>query len=209
MSDFLFPTLRGLSYPIGKTPHWKTLQNQTISGVKKFVQLYTYPYYEFTLSFDYLSDENSQSDDIHTLAGFYNRVGGAGVDFLYADPLFEDNTVSMQAFGDTDGSKSVFQLVHSYGGFVEPIFGILEHPQIFKKNNSTNVVTTLTEGTDYSISSMGVVTLKSTISSGFTLLWTGKWYYRCHFAEDETTLEQIFYGGWSLDELTLESIKVD
>ena len=90
MSDLLFPTLRGLTYPIGKTPHWKTLQTQTVSGVKKFVQMYTYPYYELNLKFNYLGDENSQADDIHTLAGFYNKMGGASVDFLYADPLFED-----------------------------------------------------------------------------------------------------------------------
>ena len=208
MSDLLFPTLRGLTYPIGKTPHWKTLQNQTISGVKKFVQLYTYPYYEFTLSFNYLSDENSQNDDIRTLAGFYNRVGGAGVDFLYADPLFEDNTVEMQKFADTDGETKKWQLTHEVGGFIEPIFGILEHPQIFSKEGS-NTPVELTEGTDYTINSWGVVTFNIAPSDGKTLYWTGKWYYRCHFAQDEAALEQIFFGGWALEELILESIKVD
>ena len=209
MSELIFPTLRGLTYPITNTPHWKTLQTQTISGVKKFVQLYTYPYYSFTLRFNYLSDINSQTDDIHTLAGFYNQVGGAGVDFLYADPLFEDNTVALQPIADTDGETKVFQLVHTYGGFTEPIFGIYEHPQIFLKNKSTDAITTMVEGTDYEINTMGIVTFDTAPSDGYTLLWTGKWYYRCHFAEDEAELEQIFYGGWSLDELTLESIKVD
>ena len=209
MSDLLFPTLRGLTYPIVKTPHWKTLQNQTISGVKKFVQLYTYPYYSFTLSFNYLSDTNSQADDIHKLAGFYNRVGGASVDFLFADPLFEDNTVTLQAFGETNGSSTIFQLAHTYGGFTEPVFGILEHPELYMKNKSTSAITNLTENADYTIDSTGLVTFNRAPINGYILLWTGKWYYRCHFAEDETELEQIFYGGWSLDELTLESIKVD
>jgi hypothetical protein len=209
VNDLLFPTLRGLAYPIIKTPHWKTLQTQTISGVKKFIQLYTYPYYSFTLTFNYLGDTNSQTDDIHTLAGFYNSVGGAGVDFLYADPLFEDNTVALQPIADTDGETKEFQLVHTYGGFTEPVFGIFEHPKIFKKNKNTDDITELVEGTDYEINSLGLVTFNSAPSDGYTLLWTGKWYYRCHFAEDETELEQIFYGGWSLDELTLESIKVD
>ena len=209
MSDLLFPTLRGLAYPIGKTPHWKTLQTQTISGVKKFIKLYTYPYYEFKLNFNYLNDINSQTDDIHTLAGFYNKVGGAGVDFLYADVLFEDNTVTLQPFGDTDGETTVWQLTHTYGGFTEPIFGIFQHPRIFSKNKTTDVITELTEGTDYEINSMGTVTFNTAPADGSVLLWTGKWYYRCHFANDEAELEQIFYGGWSLEELTLESIKVD
>jgi hypothetical protein len=209
VSDLLFPTLRGLAYPITKTPHWKTLQTQTISGVKKFLQLYTYPYYSFTLKFNYLSDMNSQTDDIHTLASFYNRVGGAGVDFLYADPLFENNTVNAQVVGEGDGVTKVWQLNHTYGNFTEPVFGILESPKLFLQNISTEEITDLVENTDYTINSMGLVTLTNALSNGYALLWTGKWYYRCHFAEDEAELEQIFYGGWSLDELTLESIKVD
>lgn len=209
MSELLFPTLRGLTYPIQKIPHWKTLQNQTVSGVKKFVQFYTYPYYELRLSFNYLSDTDSQADDIHTLAGFYNQMGGASVDFLYADPLFENNTVTAQVFGSGDGETKSYQLVHTYGGFTEPIFGIYEPPTIYLKNNDTEAVSELTEGTDYTVTSLGLVTLNNAPSVGYSLLWTGKWYYRCHFANDEAELEQIFYGGWALDELVLESIKVD
>ena len=210
MSDLLFPTLRGLTYPIGKTPHWKTLQTQTVSGVKKFVQMYTYPYYELNLKFNYLGDDNSQADDIHTLAGFYNKMGGASVDFLFADPLFENNTVTMQEFGITDGMTTKWQLVHNYGGFLEPVFGILEKPTLYMREDETGNITALIEGTHYSLSSTGMVTaLTNTPSPGYTLYWTGKWYYRCHFANDEAELEQIFYGGWALDELVLESIKVD
>ena len=206
MSDLLFPTLRGLTYPIGKTPHWKTLQTQTVSGVKKFVQMYTYPYYELNLKFNYLGDEDSQADDIHTLAGFYNKMGGASVDFLFADPLFENNNVTMQPFAYGDGETTVFQLAHSIGGFTEPIFGLLETPTIYKRNDSSG---TVTEITSFGSSSTGLISLGSAPDEGYTLLWTGKWYYRCHFANDEAELEQIFYGGWALDELVLESIKVD
>ena len=209
MSELLFPTLRGLTYPIGKKPCWKTLQNQTISGVKKFLQLYTYPYYEFNLTFNYLNDINKQNDDIHTLAGFYNKVGGAGVDFLYADVLFEDNTVTSQEFGNGDDETTVFQLMHTYGGFTEPVFGIIEPPEIYLKDNNTGVNTPLVEGTDYEVSTTGLVTFVTAPATDFTLMWSGKWYYRCHFQNDEAELEQIFYGGWALEELILESIKVD
>ena len=210
MSDLLFPTLRGLTYPIGKTPHWKTLQTQTVSGVKKFVQMYTYPYYELNLKFNYLGDENSQADDIHRLAGFYNKMGGAGIDFLFADPLFEDNRVTDQPFAITDGVATSWQLAHTYGGFTEPIFGIIEKPTLYMINNDTGERINLTEGEHYYVSSEGTVVCPlGAPVAGFTLYWTGKWYYRCHFANDEAELEQIFYGGWALDELVLESIKVD
>lgn len=211
MSELLFPTLRGLTYPIQKIPHWKTLQNRTVSGVKKFVQLYTYPYYEFRLSFSYLGDTDSQSDDIHTLAGFYNKMGGAGVDFLYADPLVEPNSVKDQEFGITDGITNEWQLVRNYGGFVEPVFGILEAPVIYAREDSTGTIIPLVSGTHYTLTSTGlfILQLEGIVPFGYRLFWTGKWYYRCHFAEDEAELEQIFYGGWALEELTLESIKVE
>ena len=210
MSDLLFPTLRGLTYPIGKTPHWKTLQTQTVSGIKKFVRMYTYPYYELNLKFNYLGDEDSQADDIHTLAGFYNKMGGASVDFLFADPLFEPNTVTKQEFAHGDGVTTAFQLMRSYGGFVEPVFGILEHPTIYMLDESTGTEYQLEENTHYYINSLGVFSSAlGAPSIDNVFYWTGKWYYRCHFANDEAELEQIFYGGWALDELVLESIKVD
>ena len=78
MSDLLFPTLRGLQYPIYKIPTWNTIKSRTATGQPTYLQMYTYPWYSFKLSFFYLGDTNSESDDIHTLVGFYNRVGGAG-----------------------------------------------------------------------------------------------------------------------------------
>lgn len=209
MSDLLFPTLRGLSYPIQKIPHWKTLQTQSVSGVKKFVSLYTYPYYEFKLTFNYLGDEDSQNDDIHTLAGFYNKMGGAGQDFLFADPLFENNTVTMQEFyvkGQSSDWSSP-HLMRSYGGFMEPVFGIIEAPVVYYQEAGSSTPIELTPDYDYFYDSTGSIYVVDGLQDGDKLLWSGKWYYRCHFAEDVAELEQIFYGGWALEELTLESVK--
>ena len=118
VSDLLFPTLRGLTYPIGKTPCWNTIVQESISGVKKFLQCYTYPYYTLTLSFSYLSDRNIMMDDIHTLMSFYNQLGGAGQDFLFADPLFEDKSSRLieEGFGKripipVEGAILLFQNV--------------------------------------------------------------------------------------------------
>jgi hypothetical protein len=200
MSDLIFPTLRGLQYPIKKTPHWNTLQNQTVVGVKKFVSLYTYPYYEFALSFSYLSDENKESDDIHTLGAFYNNVGGAGKDFLFADPLFEPNDVTDQIFATGNGTSKEFRLLRSYGGFIEPVFGVIGTAIITVNGTVVN---------DVSVSDKGLVTFASAPADGSIIKWSGRWAYRCHFKEDSAELEQIFYGGWSLEEIVLESIKLE
>ena len=200
MSDLLFPTFRGLSYPIGKTPHWNTIIQESIGGVKKFLQCYTYPYYTFNLSFSYLSDEDLRQDDVHTLMAFYNQLGGAGQDFLYADPLFEDNRCIKQKFGVGDGVTKSFRLVHQFGNYVEPVFGIANKPHIFLNNAET---------TAFTWDKQGLITFTNAPADGAILAWTGRWFYRCHFQNDEAEFEQIFMGGWSLDELVLESIKLE
>lgn len=204
MSDLLFPTLKGLTYPITKVPHWNTLQNQTISGVKKFLQMYTYPYYEIKLSFSYLGDENSKTDDIHSLLSFYNQLGGAGQDFLFADPYFEDNSVDKLQFGEGDGTSTSFRLLRAYGDTVEPVFGISQAPTIYIRQGGI-----LTEATNYTWDKTGLITFETAPPLNSSLLWSGNWFYRCHFQSDEAEFNQIFQGGWELEELVLESIKLE
>jgi uncharacterized protein (TIGR02217 family) len=189
-----------LQYPIGKTPHWNTIVQESISGVKKFLQCYTYPYYTFTLSFSYLSDYDLKHDDVHTLMSFYNQLGGAGQDFLYADPLFEDNRCVRQKFGVGDGNATAFRLVHQYGNFIEPVFGLNNKPVIYINNVAT---------TAFTWDKQGLITFDTAPSAGAVLSWTGRWFYRCHFQNDEAEFQQIFMGGWDLDEIILESIKLE
>src|SRR5574344_419347 len=207
MSDSIFPTLKGLTYPINKTPHLNTLQNRSITGLPKYFSLYTYPYYDLKLSFSHLEDDGSVDCDIQTLMSFYNNMGGAGSDFLFADPLFEDNTVTNETFGGGDGVHTSFRLTHTYGTFAEPVFGIISAPTIYSTINGTT--TTLTVNTDYTWTTKALITFTAAPTSGAVLSWSGSWYYRCHFKNDEEEFRQIFYGGWDLEELEMESMKLE
>jgi len=199
MSDLIFPNLRGLTYPIGKTPNWSTITQRSMTGIPKFFQQYTYPYYTLKLQFEYLSDDNDQSDDIHSLMGFYNRNGGAGQDFLFADSLFENNTVNNQLFGVGDGITTQFRLTKNFGGFIEPVFGLVAAPVITKNGLTTSSFTWDTHA---------LITFATAPAIGAQLKWSGYWYYRCHFKNDTSDFEQIFSGIWDLQELDLESVKI-
>jgi uncharacterized protein (TIGR02217 family) len=213
MSDYIFPSnLRGLQYPITETENWNTIKTRSASGTQNFISLYTYPWHSIKLSFSYLSDTDSQLSDIQTLMGFYNKVSGAGQDFLFAFPpdpagqTINSNSVSNQAFGTGDGVSTNFRLTRSYGDFAEPIFGVLMTPVITSTVNG--VTTVLTVNTDFTWTTEALITFTTAPVSGAILLWNGEWYHRCHFKDDTSEFQQIFYGGWSLDELTLESIKL-
>lgn len=206
MSDSLFPTLKGLTYPISKTPTWNTVKNKTVTGLPTFIQCYTYPWYNFKLQFSYLEDTNDRADDIQSLMGFYNNVGGAGQDFLFADMKFENNSVTNQTFGSGDGTSTEFRLARSYGAFAEPVFGILINPVI--TSTLYDVTTTMRVDVDFTWSTQALITFTSPPAKHSILKWTGDWYYRCHFKEDTSEFVQMFYNGWSLDELNLESMKL-
>jgi hypothetical protein len=199
MSDLIFPTLRGLTYPITKTPNHSTITQRGLTGIPKFLQLYTYPYYTLKMVFEYLEDTNDQDDDIHALMGFYNRLGGAGQDFLFADTKFENNEVSGQVFGVGDGTSTSFRLARNYGGFVEPVFGLIMTPVVLINSVPT---------TNFTWSTTALITFTTAPASGAELAWSGDWYYRCHFKADTNDFEQIFSGGWQLEELELETIKL-
>lgn len=200
MSDLIFPTLRGLTYPIGKTPNWSTITQRSITGIPKFFQQYAYPYYTLKLQFEYLSDDNDQEDDIHMLMGFYNRNGGAGQDFLFADDLFENSFANNQLFGVGDGITTQFRLTRNYGGFIEPIFGIVNAPAVITANGvPTSAFTWNTHG---------LITFSTAPAVGTQLKWSGNWYYRCHFKNDTSEFQNIFNGIWDLQELDLETIKI-
>jgi len=199
LSDLIFPALRGLTYPITKTPNHSTITQRGLTGIPKFLQLYTYPYYDLKLIFSYLEDTNDQQDDIHTLMGFYNRNGGAGQDFLFADANFENNEVSGQVFGVGDGVSTSFRLARDYGGFVEPVFGLIMTPIILVNGVPTSAFTWTTTA---------LINFTTAPTLNAQLSWTGDWYYRCHFKADTSDFEQMFSGGWELKELELETIKL-
>jgi len=199
MSDLIFPTLRGLTYPITKTPQHNTITQRSMSGIPKFFQQYTYPYYTLKLQFDYLSDNSNPLDDVHTLMGFYNSVGGAGQDFLFADPLFENNVATNQLFAVGDGVTSSFQLAKSYGGFVEPVFGLIMTPIITINGVATTAFTWNTHA---------LITFATPPPLNAQIAWSGDWYYRCHFLTDKNDFDQIFCDAWELQDLQLETVKI-
>jgi hypothetical protein len=168
-----------------------------MTGLPKFLQQYTYPYYDFKLIFNYLLDNNSQTDDIHLLMGFYNRVGGGAQSFLFQDET--DNSVTKQLFEIGDGTTTKFQLCRDYGGFIEPVFGLASKPTIYIDDAET---------TEFQWTTKGVVDFATAPASNAKLYWSGNFYYRCHFKNDTTDFSNIYFQIWELQELELQSVKL-
>ena len=106
MTLAVLPALAGLEYPVVRTPVFKTLTQETASGMETRAALQLYPRWRYTLSFNFLRDD--ANDEFRTLLGFFLARRGAYEAFLFNDP--DDNAVTGQPIGTGDGATMTFQL---------------------------------------------------------------------------------------------------
>jgi hypothetical protein len=115
----VFPALSVRGWPFKRTPMWRNLKQESISGQETRQQLWTYPRWRYELTYDLLRS-SAAAQEWQAIVGLFNQVGGSAGVFAFTDPM--DNTAALQSFGVGDGATTVFQLVRALGGFVEPVF---------------------------------------------------------------------------------------
>lgn len=197
MSSAIFPTLPGLSWGSRKTPVWKTVTHESISGMELRVALMTYPRYRISLSYEFLRAGGGLAE-LQTLIGFFNQRRGSWDDFLWLD--VDDCTASGVVFGAGTGTKTTFALARSFGGFLEPVQDFVSAPVI-----KVNGVVKATPG-DYSISN-GMVIFSVAPAVGAALTWSGQFYKRVRFEKDEAEFEQFLKDLWSAKKIELITVK--
>lgn len=196
MSNAILPTLRGLTYPVEKTPIWKTKTQTHVSGKETRLGYWSYPLWQWQVSYDVLRSD-SVNLELQQLVGFFNARQGAYDDWLFNDP--DDNSVTAQAFAIGDGTTRVFQLNRTYGGWNEPV-------------RATNTVTSVTiNGSPtgaYTLNQFtGVITFTTAPAAAAVLAWTGTYYWRVRFMDDQTTVSKFMNAFWENRGLTFQSIK--
>lgn len=197
MSNLVLPTLPGMTFPVEKTPSWKTIIQTATSGKETRIGYWSFPLWGWSLPFEFLRNDPANShDELWPLVGFFNLHFGAFDSWLFNDP--DDNAVTNQAFGTGTGSATQFQLARTKGGFVEPVTNLNGSPTI--KING------VVQGSGYSISN-GLVTFTSPPANGAALTWTGSFYWRCRFKEDAITASKFVALIWELQKLEFVSVK--
>lgn len=179
----VFPVLStSIALPIQRTALWSTLTQESIAGVDNPVQPWTYGRYRYTIPYSVLRAA-AAFGQLQTLLGFYNGVGGRAGVFQYDDPQ-DDTAPTDQPFGTGDGTTTAFQLVRTYGAFVEPVFAVNAVTNV--KDNGSVV-----GGGSYAVSSRGVVTFNVAPTAGHALTWNGTFLWFCRFDDDKVDFEQF------------------
>lgn len=197
MSNAVFPVLPGLAMGVIRRPTFKTIQHRSVSGNEARVSNMAYPIWEIQIGFEFL--RSGAQAELQKLVGFFLTCKGAWDSFLFSDP--EDNAVTDQLLGTGNGVKADFQMLRGYGSggfvFTEPV----HNPNVVTAVKVDGV--TKTPGTDYSVSSTGLITFTTPPTAGQQITASFSFYYRCRFKEDEAEFNKFLANLWELKRLEL------
>lgn len=197
MSESVFPTLAGLGFGSRRALHSTNVQTAA-SGREVRIAMWTYPKYEWDLPFNYLKTDTGIAQ-FQTLIGFFNLMHGDLTAFLYADQY--DYTVTAQAIGTGNATKTAFTLVKTFGGFTEPV-------QAVKVDTVTPLVyldgVLKTVTTDYTINATtGVLTFVTAPGNGVVVTATFEYYYRVRFKERMSEYQEFITNVYENKKVTL------
>lgn len=200
----IFPSLPGLGWSVSKAPRFATRMQKAISGRELRIADQIYPIWTWTLTYEILRDSHDIRgpgglgigfDELRLLGGFFLQRQGAFQSFQFNDPT--DNAVIGQQIGTGNTVQTTWQLVRTFGGFVEPIYFADVHTIYFNGSPQSP--------SSYTIYPMGLVTFNSppgavsiTADFGYNFL--------VRFVEDIAEFENFMYQLWSLKQIKLQSV---
>lgn len=217
MSTLVFPLttlqqnntqVRGLTWPIKRTPEFSTQVQQASSGKEIRLSYWSTPLWHWELSLDYLYDNpnnlygSNPDTDLVTIQGFYLQMQGRFGTFLFDDP--QDDTVYGQPIASGDGTTTTFQLIRTRGGFTEPIQAPFTDPPPIVYLNGVRK----NYGTDYSVDAIGQIVFVVAPGGGTNITSDFSYYWLVRFDDDSAEYEEFMYQLWKLKSVKLVQVKL-
>ncbi len=196
MSNAVFPVLPGLAWSVQKTPNWATQIQRSVNGRSLRAARYANPIWKFHLTYEFL--RAGAQAELQSLMGFFNLRQGAFDSFLYSDP--DDHTCLLQPFGIGNGVTTTYNLLHTSGGFTEPIGGVQVSP------TPLIYVGGILYPSGYTID-MNAGTITFSPAPTGVLTWSGSFYFRCCFVKDSIDFDQFMKDLWNAKKVELESVR--
>jgi len=185
MSQLILPNFSTRGFSSFKRPTWSTMKSTRASGKVKRAALYTYPLYNFELSFNGLRADSIRQE-LQQLMGFFNTMNGGFDDFLYLDPT--DNLITSQVIGVGDGSTTLFPLIRNMGGWIEPIGQAASQPTV-SVGRVPNAA--------WSLVLPNLIQFETAPAIGDQILIENmQFYFVCTFDDDQQEFENFMYQMW-------------
>lgn len=201
-----FPTLSGLSYPVLRTPTFKTIEHESVSGVSTTQSPQAFAIYNYDLPFEFLQSIAGHTD-LQTLMSFFQAMKGKGTTFHFNDP--DDNAVTDQSIGTGDGTTTDFGLVRTMGSVSDPIQDATAAGLVVKVSGVTqslgtaySLLTTSQYGTIYGVRFAGghVPVGDAPVTATFSYNWL------CRFNTDSAEFSKFMQYIWEAKSIPLRTV---
>lgn len=209
MSNAVFPSLPGLTFPLKRTPTFSTTLMQSISGRETRVSKWSSPRYTYELVFSALRTD-ALYQEMQILQEFFLARQGSFDSFLYND--VDDNFVQGQVLGLGNGFNTTFQLVRAFGGPSAKFIDAVLAPNIVTNvylNGGIQNPTSYTVSTWGNASNLppGVVTFNGAPGVGQVVSADFTYYFPCRFDADTEDFEKFMFNIWEVKKMAFTTIK--
>lgn len=201
MSTAILPSLAGLGIDVTRSPIWDTVVQQSLSGKETRYARQSYPRWKWELAYNVLRSTASYTE-LQQLAGFFNLRQGQYDTFLYRD--VDDNTVTGQEIIIADGVKTTFQLIRTFGGFIEPVLA----PKIVSAVylNGALLMSGYAVG-NWGSTTPGQITFTSAPASGTVITADFSYYWPVRMAADSISFSMFLSGYYKAKKFSFISVK--
>lgn len=192
MSLPIFPQFPSMAWNSEKTQSWEVTVKKSGSGKRKTMTSQAYPNWNIKCSYTALGQQ-----EVEQAAGFFARVKGELLPFLWKDP--EDYRENNVRIGTGNGENREFQLLRNYADeYVEPIYDVVP---------GTLAVFVDGVAVGFSLDADGLVIITAPPAIGAVITATFEYYWRVAFDTDSITWVNFWYNYYQLKTITLVNVR--
>jgi uncharacterized protein (TIGR02217 family) len=205
MSTNILPFLAGLGFDVVRTPTWDTTIQANISGKEIRIANQTYPVWKWKLTYNVLRNYGGLAE-AQELMGVLNARQGMFDSFLYQDA--DDNAVTAQQVSVGDGVTKNFQLIRTWGSFIEPVLSpnVVSHVYLNGVAQSPSSYTVTSWGTT-DAAGPGVLEFNTAPASGAVITVDFSYYWPVRMTADSVDFNMFMQGMYGAKSWSFQSVK--
>lgn len=206
MSTQVLPNFIGLGFDVVRTPIWSTAVQTNISGKETRIALQSSPRYQWELKYNFLRQGTFQAGaltEFSQFLGFINTMQGSWDSFLFND--VDDNTAVNQAIGIGDGATAAFQLVRTFGNYVENILAPNAVTSVLL--NGVVQATNSYSFTQWGSTTPGILTFVNPPAKNAVITANFTFYWPVRFLDDSMPFNKSMSTVWGMKSAKFISIK--
>jgi len=204
MSTAVFSQPIGTGFPVARSPVFDTTVQTAISGKETRIARQSIPRRKYELTINAArSSAAFASTEYQYVVGFFAQLLGQFDTFLYQDP--DDNLVIGQAIGIGDGVTTAFQLVRSFGGFIEPVLAPNATAGVSVYLNG--VITAAYTLSIWGSTNPGVVNFNTPPGAGVVITANINYYWPCRMSADALDTSLMFSQHYEIKKFAFITVK--